>query len=211
MAVWVMSLAGSASASDRWVSDDGVIAVSIPSSIEWTVIEPAPVPMLKAWASPDDRLRLAVTRSPFPSNVQLVSKSIQEGFAKEIGGKITDASERELNGHRVYTMESERTLDGQTSVIRQAVIQHGDYAYKVMAISGAKSDEVDVAESFLSSLEILKAPDAGTAPKGPGNGGDFHELSKRLGGGGVLALIALLIVRRVLRARRAPEAPVRSE
>src|SRR5690349_17086058 len=101
MAVWVMSLAGSASASDRWVSDDGVIAVSIPSSIEWTVIEPAPVPMLKAWASPDDRLRLAVTRSPFPSNVQLVPKSIQEGFVNEIGGKITDASERDLNGHRV--------------------------------------------------------------------------------------------------------------
>lgn len=202
---------GLAVAADRWTSDDGIVAITLPDSIEWIPIENPPPPLLMAWENEAGGARLAVVRSAFPAHIQAMPQALQEGFLEEIGGKITKFEKREVNGHVVHVMTAETTQDGHPMLVTQAVVQHGDHAYKAMALA-ANDDAslVKAAEEFVASLEVLATPVAPPADDSQDEGDRFHRLSKRLGGWGVIALVVLLLLKRRRRSHP-PATPARTE
>ncbi|HVJ68348.1 MAG TPA: hypothetical protein VM510_10210, partial [Caulifigura sp.] len=196
------------SAADRWTSDDGVIAVTLPNLQTFLPIQNPPAPVIRGWELDAGGLRLAVVRSDFPPDVRMSPKSLQEGFIEEIGGTITKSSERESNGHAVHVMSAATMQQGQPVVVSQAVIQHGNHAYKAMALAAANDPElVAAANQFIASLEVIADP-VTPPPKAADDGVDLHEVSKRVGSWGVITLIVIdVLTRRRKRHSVAGDAP----
>ncbi|HVJ87812.1 MAG TPA: hypothetical protein VM452_19270 [Caulifigura sp.] len=198
-------------ASDRWTSDDGIVGVTLPGSIEWLPIENPPAPLLMAWENEAGGVRLAIVKMAVPTGIRLAPEGLQEGLLEEIGGRITKSEQREVNGHVVSVMTAETTQDGSTMLVTQAVVQHGDHGYKAMALAAADDAQlVKAADDFIAGFEVLATPVARPADVPQDEGDALHRLSKRLGGWGVIALVVLLLLKRRRRSHP-PATPARTE
>ncbi len=191
--------AGKASGAD-WVSPDGAIAVAAPDPAKFKLIDNPPDPFLVLWVSKDQSLRLGVMKGTIPANIKLDRSSVEQGMAKEVNGRITSSSIKVKDGYEIWHMAARGSIQGKNGHFAQAVVQCGAGAYKVMAITvgNGPTDDATI-NAFLNSIQI-KLPNSNPPTAQPANselshegGVDLHNLSKRLGGLGLLVLIVLFV------------------
>lgn len=191
-------LAGSAIA-EEWTSPDGAVAVAVPSADGFVRMDDPPDPFLVLWVSNDDTLNLGVSRTEVPPGVVIDRASVEEGFAEETHGTVTNSSTAVKNAQEVWIMTADGTAHGASLEITQAITQIGTCVYKAMAASvGTKTVDHASVDAFVNSFEIKQAspvakptPVPHAEPKSETEI-DTHNLSKWIGGGGMLLLIGLM-------------------
>src|SRR5262245_27524839 len=80
----------------EWISADGQISVTQPDATRFKSIGAMP-PISILWASSDETVSLGVVEDNKPKGMQIIRKSLEAGFAKEMDGTII-ASNLEKQG-----------------------------------------------------------------------------------------------------------------
>ncbi|WP_425617325.1 hypothetical protein NA78x_000999 [Anatilimnocola sp. NA78] len=192
------------SRAETWNSPDGKLSVEVPDAASFEAIADAPTPFAVVWISSDGDTKLGVMKSSVPANVKLVQTEVEEGLAKEIGGKVTRLPTKTIGGHEVWLMKG----TGSGVEITQALVRVDDTVHKVMAITSSENPHAAAVNRFMESLAITEpansaaAHDATHAPWPPPTEPlDTHQISKAIGGFFSLLLIGLVIYF-VLKGRR---------
>lgn len=184
--------------SQTWTSPDGFLSITPPDANEFRSMPTPPPPFVGLWVSNDETIKFGIMKTQIPPDIKLTQSSVEEGLAEEIGGQVTRLPTKQISGHEVWNM----TAKGTSAEITQAIIRHDGEVYKLMAVTvGGNLDAVAVSR-FIDSLSIAQPsstnvettrPTDGQPVQDLGDGVDFHHLSKKIGGAGVLLGIGLLV------------------
>lgn len=181
-----------------WTSPDGFLSVEIPDETRFQALPTPPPPFLVIWISNDESTKLGVMKTQIPPDRKFIQSSVENGFAKEMGGKVTRLPTKMVSGHEVWSMAGQ-TPSGE---ITQAIVRHNDAAYKLMGMTISGNPDTAAIDRFMNSLSITQPPPANAQPstqlgsvpeKGPGDGLDFTDSSEKIGGASALLLIILII------------------
>lgn len=180
--------------SQTWTTPDGVLSITPPDAKEFQSVDSPPSPFVALWVSKDETIKLGVTKTQIPPNIKLVQSSVEEGLAEEIGGEVTRLPTRHVSGHEVWNM----TAKGSSLEITQAMVQHGDTIYKLMAVTVGDQPDAAAVNRFMNSLSITQpTTEQPTVPAqsatDAGGGVDSHNLSKAIGGAAALIGIGFVV------------------
>ena len=89
--------------------------------------------MTAGWISHDEGTKLGVMEMELPRGISLRQKSLEEGFAKQMQGRITRSDVRNDGGHTIYIMSAQGTMLGIQVAATQSVVAVGSKGYKAMA------------------------------------------------------------------------------
>lgn len=194
----VLSLFAPSLSASEWTTADGRVSVAVPQPERFAQAEPTP-PFAVIWVSHDGSVRLGVLTMTIPKGVKLVKASLEEGLVQEVNGELIDSSVDNLSGHQVYRMTARGKASEDALYVSQAVVGVEGTAYKAMAISTGSEPGADTdITRFLTSFRILIPAEQNARNPTPQNSTgselDTHELSKTLGGIGLLTLIVAILV-----------------
>ncbi len=184
--------------SQTWSTPDGFLSITPPDASEFQPIPTPPPPFVGLWVSNDETRKFGVMKTQIPLNIKLIQSSAEEGLAKEIGGEVTRLPTKQVSGHEVWTM----TGKSASVEITQALIRHEGAGYKLMALTVGSNPDAAAVTRFIDSLSIaepsrsIAEPSRQSGPQpvqGLDGGVDLDNLSKRIGGAGVLLGIGLLV------------------
>ena len=177
---------------ENWTTPDGFLTVTKPSESEFEELASPPTPIVGYWSSKDGRLSLAVVIVDIPAQVVLNQASAEEGMAEEIGEPVTRLPTRKIGGFEVWTM----TAKNSEAEITQAMLRNEGKLYKLMAIKHVNEPNPEEVNAFLGSVQLVESRPSLTTNEErevlPESRLDLHNLSKRMGGIVLLALVALL-------------------
>jgi len=190
-----------------WTSPDGSLSVTEPDPTKFSEVEAPPSPLIASWVSQDAATQLSVMQLKVPPQVQLVQSSVEEGMAEEIGSPVKRLPTVRVSGREVWKM----VAAVPPVEVTQAVVRDGDTLFKVMAATTEVDRDSASISAFIDSIalspkksprkEVLNA--TVTLPEGEAPAGiDSHNLSKMLGGAGVLFLIVALAYKTLQRKNK---------
>ena len=177
----ILFLAGVASAA-TWTSPDGMVSFDVPTTAGLIPIKDPPAPATALWEAADGQARLVFVVHPNPKNTPIAKAGLEEGTLTQFpGGAIVSSTVTTISGVHVYTIAA--TNSTKDAYLQQSIANFNGNVYKLMA-AGPKPIASDTRlNGSFTSFNILD-PNA----KEPGRM-TMHELSKTLGGLGLLVLI----------------------
>ena len=156
--LFAISWLGTSAHAEDWVSPDGAVSVTRPDASRFVDMQLTP-PMTAGWISQDETTKLGVMEMELPRGISLRQKSLEEGFAKQMQGRITRSDVRNDGEHTIYIMSAQGTMLGIKVAATQSVVAVGNTGYKAMAfVLGDDARETDEARQFVESLKVLRSP-----------------------------------------------------
>jgi hypothetical protein len=206
----------------EWKSPDGAISVEQPDVSKFKEVQPGS-PVLVAWIGKDKPIQLGIIQMSIPKGItRLDQKSVEEGFAEEIKGKITNSSVGQISGRTVFIMTAQGKISDKDVFATQHILSDSidGKIFKIMVTSIGKDELAsDDARIFLDSFKVLREIKASEESKSSiGSEKDksnmsgaslTHELSKKIGGGCFFLLIVCIVVlwlkRKQTAVKKSPE------
>lgn len=181
------------SSADTWISPDLRANVETPDASVFRKVEPAPKPFVALWINQDESVKLGVIEMPIPSGVTVSRTDMVKGFGEEVGVQAQELPSITVRGVNMDRMAAQTA----THELLQSVHASQDKLYKVLAVTQNGADKA-AAQKFIDSFVINPPPRPDFMPPKPI---DTHQISKTLGGAGLLLLIVLLVVRSMRRKK----------
>lgn len=183
----ILSLIANGLGAERWYSPDGFLSLEVPSTHTITTVPPPNKSFIGHWQSKDEAYKLAVLRIEVPPGFTPIQSSIEEGMANEMSGTIERLQTETISGYKVWKMK----CHNKYGTVIQSVVPTDGYVYKLMVASMGGRAVPESLQKFLTSLQLSEETSSPIPPSTDRQ--QSHELSKELGGTGLLILIAIMI------------------
>ena len=178
---------------DTWISPDLRANVEVPDPSAFRKVEPAPKPFVALWINQDESVKLGVIEMPIPPGVSVRDAELVKGFGEELGVQAQELPMVTVRGVVIYRMAAQTA----THELLQSVHASKDKLYKVLTVTQNGADKA-AAQKFIDSF-VINPP---TRPDVmPPKSIDTQQLSKTLGGAGLILLIVVFAFRATRRKK----------
>ena len=178
---------------DTWISPDLRANVEAPDPSAFRKVEPAPKPFVALWMNQDESVKLGVIEMPIPPGVSVSRTDMVKGFGEELGVQAQELPMITVRGVIIDRMVAQTA----THELLQSVHASTDKLYKVLAVTQNGADKA-AAQKFIDSFVINPPTRPDFMPPKPI---DTQQISKTVGGAGLILLIVLLAVRSMRRKK----------
>lgn len=156
---------------EKWMSTDGLVAVTVPNADDFVCEDDSPDLFLVLWISRDDNLYFGVRKSECPPSTAFTRSVAEEEFAQDWEGTITASSRVIRNGREFWSITAETPGHGNTLEITELITRIGSNFYKAyVGVVQSESADRTAIDAFLNSFEITE-DNPGAIPEPPPQAG----------------------------------------